>query len=73
MGRVMSPQPSERHPAATVIQSPNSDNHALVPATSEHDSRKIVVPDEFRHTLPVEVIERVIKWIGWLNEDPLYE
>lgn len=25
--------------------------------------------DHFRHTLPVEVIEQVVKWLGWVAAD----
>lgn len=48
-----------------VMTMPNSD----VPSNATYHSTTTSM-DRFRHRLPVEVIERIIKWIGWLGEDP---
>ena len=51
---------------------PSSDCHTLSLSASEHYST-ISVPDDFRHRLPVEVIECIIKWLGRQARDPCSE
>ena len=51
------------------VTTSSTDYHALSPTTSKHQSTT-TAQDSFRHTLPVEVIEHIIKWLGWLCEDP---
>ena len=60
------PVPAPEHHLATVTPS-SSDCHTLT--TSEHHSTTTIL-DTFHHKLPVEVIERILKWVGWLGEDP---
>lgn len=52
-----------------IASTADDEYHNLSYDASRHDSVTISSTDDSRHTLPVEVIERIFKYLAWDSGD----